>query len=350
VTRYVPVLKGRQGELNALAQVQLATRREMLPLLEVVPADPTDPLGVVDDCRKAVEKLAKSWQEPVLLDGGLLDLSLDLQGNARGPLWELTEHARAALLPAVPVLRLADDVLARTDAAAACEQDGNGVCVRLVEQDLDEEPDDLELALDDLLRQVGITRTNTDLVLDAGAVDGDLAVRGVARIVRSLLRELASAQDWRSVTVIAGAFPEDLSAFQPWVIGRRPRFDAALYDQIMSKRLPRVPGYGDYAAAHPLLTTGQPFASLPQLRYTAASDWLVLKGRRNDPRGHNQFFDICDAISEQPEFAGPGLGTADTRIAAPRSYGPGNWSTWSQVSTTHHLDLVVSRLATLGEP
>jgi hypothetical protein len=350
VTRYVPVLKGRQGEFNALAEVQLATRRGMMPLLEVVPADPADPLGVIDDCRKAVEKLAKVWQAPVLLDGGLLDLSLDLRLDARGPLWELSEHARAALLPAVPVLRLGDDILARTDAAAACEQDGNGLCVRMVEQDLDEEPDDLDQALDDLLRQVGVGRADTDLLLDTGAVDGDLAVRGGARIVLSLLRSLASLQDWRSVTVVGGAFPEDLSGFQPWVLGRRPRFDASLYDRVMSKRLPRDPDYGDYAVAHPLLRTGQPFAPPPQLRYTTASDWLVLKGRRNDPRGYNQFFDVCDVVSGQPEFSGPELGIADVRIAAPRDHGPGNGSTWRQVSTTHHLDLVVSRLASLGEP
>lgn len=350
MTRYVPVLKGRQGEFNALGDVQFAARQAILPLLEVVPADPTDPDGVIDDCRKAIERLAKAWQGSVLLDGGLLDLSLDLQGHARGALWELSEHARAANLSAIPVLRLGDNMLARTDAAAACGQDRHGLCVRLVGEDLDEEPDDLDAALDDLLAQVGVARGDTDLVLDAGAVDGDLAVRGGARIILSLLRGLSSVQDWRSVTVVGGAFPEDLSAFQAWQIGRRPRFDAALYDQVLSKRLPREPDYGDYGVAHPVFRTGGPFAPPPQLRYTVASDWLVLKGRRNDPRGHNQFWDVCDVISTQPEFSGAALGTADARIANPRSFGPGNGSTWRQVSTTHHLDLVVSRLATLGEP
>lgn len=307
-------------------------------------------MGVIDDCRKSVERLVKSWQSPVLLDGGLLDLSLHLQGHARGPVFELMEHARAARVPAIPVLRLGDDVLARIDAAAACAQSPHGLAIRLVGEDLDEEPDDLDDNLDTLLGEVGVRRGETDLLLDAGAVDGDLAVRGGARIVLSLLRGLSSVQDWRSVTVIGGAFPEDLSAFQAWQVGRRPRFDAALYDQVMSKRLPRAPDFGDYGVAHPSFKTGGPFAPPPQLRYTVAGDWLVVKGRRNDPRGNNQFYDVCDVIRQQPEFSGAALGTADARIADPRASGPGNGSTWRQVSTTHHLDLVVRRLATLGEP
>jgi hypothetical protein len=350
MTRYMPVLKGRQGEFNTLAEIQPRTRREILPLLEVVPSDPGDPETILDDCKKATERLAKSWMEPVLLDGGLLDLSLDLRGNARGPLWELADYARSLNLPAAPVLRLDDDLLARTDASAVCARDGRGVAIRLTEQDLDEEPEDLDVAFDQLLAMIGVTRASTDLLLDAAFVDGDLAVRGGARIIVSLLRGLEKIEEWRSVTVVVGAFPEDLSGFQPWKIGRRPRFDAALYDQVTEKRLPRTPDYGDYGVAHPILKTGQPFAPPPQLRYAAASEWLILKGRRNDPRGNAQFYEVCDTISKQPEFAGALLGAADARIGASQESGPGNGTTWRQISTTHHLDLVTSRLANLGEP
>jgi hypothetical protein len=350
MTRYMPILKGRQGEFNALAELKTVTRVGTLPVLEVVPADPTDPAGVVNDCRKTVEKIAKSWSGPILLDGGLLDLSLHLNDQARGPLWELAMHARAVGIAAIPVLRLGDDILARTDAAVACTQDKRGLGIRLVGADLDEEPEDLDESLDRLLEQVGVARGDADLILDVGSIDGELAVRGGARIILSLLRTLASLEDWRSITVAGGAFPEDLTTFEAWKIGRRPRFDAALYDQITSKRLSRVPDYGDYAVAHPVLRTGAPFAPPPQLRYTTASEWLVLKGRRNDPRGHHQFWEVCDVIARQPEFAGAALGTADARIADARAYGPGNGSTWRQLGTTHHLDLVVSRLANLGEP
>ncbi len=350
MTRYMPLLKARQGELFALADLQLATRRGVLPLLDVVPSDAADPESVKDSCRKTVERLAKAWTDPVLLDGGLLDLTLDL-GGARGPVFELAEHARAAGLQAIPVLRVSDGVLARTDAAAACATDGRGLGIRLEGDDLyEEDPDDLVESVADVLEQVGVNRGEADLVLDVGVVDGEVDAKRAARVVLPILRGLPALEDYRSVTVAGGAFPKDLSGFAPWSLGRRARFDAVLYDRIVSRKLPRTPDFGDYAVTHPILQTGAAFAPPPQLRYTVEAEWLVLKGSRNDERGHAQFFDICEQVRELPEFAGPALGNADARIADPRSYGKGNGSTWRQVATTHHLDLVVRRLATLGEP
>lgn len=149
----------------------------------------------------------------------------------------------------------------------------------------------------------------------------------------------------------AGAFPADLSGFEPWVLGELPRRDAGLWRSVAATRPSRLPGFGDYAIAHPLLATGVPFAPPPQLRYAAADRWLVLKGRRRDERANAQFFEICQAITGRPEFTA-GLGWADGRIAAAaaRRDGPGNGTTWRSIGTGHHLDLVVDRLRTRHEP
>ncbi len=350
MTRYVPILKGRQGEFNGLSDVQLKTKPGLLPLLELVPADPSDVDSVKDACRKGVDKLARFWAGPILLDTGLFDLSLDLYGSSRGPLWEAAEHARAVGLHAVPVLHLGDPILARTDTAAACAVDNTGLCLRLSDEDMSEDADDVNEAIDALLLEVGVVPADTDLVLDGSFVDGDLDVKRTTIAIRGLLRQLDHIDEWRSITVASGAFPEDLSGFQAWHVGRRPRFDAALYDRVLSKSLPRIPDYGDYAIAHPAFQAGGAFPPPPQLRYTVAEDWLVLKGSRNDPRSNAQFYDVCDQIATHPEFAGSGLGNADARIADPRAHGVGNGTTWRQIGTTHHLDLVATRLATLGEP
>jgi hypothetical protein len=86
------------------------------------------------------------------------------------------------------------------------------------------------------------------------------------------------------------------------------------------------------------------------LRCTAADKWLVLKAALNDRRGHTQFYGVCEAIASHPGFVGAALGRADARIAHPRSNGPGDASTWREIGTTHHLDYLVQRITTLGEP
>jgi hypothetical protein len=346
----VPILKGRQGEIDALKSVQLRTRQAMLPLVELAPKDEVDTAATVaKNCRQTVEKLGKTYQHPVMLDAGLFDLNAAVDGQ-RGAVALVTDTARGLGMPAQPVLRLGDPVRAVREAAAAHVTDGRGLTIRLVGEDLDEDPDDLDAALQGVLNDTRTTRALVDLVLDVGPVDGDFAVRGGARLVVSLLRDLPKIGEWRSVTVTSGAFPVDLSQFTPNVIGERPRYDAQLFDQVRHRKLPRQPDFGDYGVAHPGLAVGGAYSPPPQVRYTAAEHWLVLKGRRNDPRGHTQFHRICSIIAGHPEFAGTPVGAADQRIAAGSPEGAGNGTTWRMIGTTHHLDYVTMRLTTLGEP
>lgn len=350
IPRYVPILKGRQGELDALREVQLATRQAMTPLLEVAPKDEAeDPATVLKICQQTVEKLAARYRHPIMLDAGLFDLKAEVDGG-RGVVAVLADAARAAGLVAQPVIRLGDPATAVREAGEAVAVDGRGLTLRLGGEDLDEEPDELDDVFDGLLDQAGTDRQAVDLLLDVGPVDGDVAVRGAARMLTSLIRDLPSITRWRSLTVAAGAFPVDLSQFTANVVGERPRYDAQLFDRVRGRTLPRYPDYGDYAVAHPTLSIGNAFSPPPQLRYTAAEHWLVLKGRRTDPTGNAQFHRICQIIAAHPEFAGTPTGNADRRIADGSPEGPGNGTTWRMLGTTHHLDYVTLRLTSLGEP
>lgn len=347
---YVPILKGRQGELDALGSVQLRTRQAMTPLVEVAPKDEAEePAAVLKVCQSTVAKLAKKYLHPMMLDGGLFDLKAEVDGG-RGVVAVLADEARGSGLVARPVLRLGDPTRAAQEAGEAHQRDGHGVAVRLYGEDLDEDPEDVDDLLDTLLATANITRADVDLIFDIGPVDGDVAVRGGARMVIALIRDLPSIHDWRSITVTSGAFPIDLSQFTANVIGERPRYDAQLFDRVRTRRIPRQPGYGDYAVAHPSFAVGGAYPPPPQLRYTVSDRWLVLKGRRTDPTGHAQFHRICHIIASHPEFAGVPVGTADQRIADGSPQGPGNGTTWRMIGTTHHLDFVTLRLTSLGEP
>lgn len=348
--RYVPILKGKRGELDALRDVALGTRHGIFPLVEAVPPDdPGDVTAMVKAIEALSATLAARFVQPLQLDAGLYDLGIDM-GGGHSAVAVLANAARAQGLQAQPVVRLGDSRMALEDARDTHAADGRGLTIRLGGEDLDEEADDLDRALDGLLAGGQVGRAEVDLLLDLGAIDGDIAVLGAGRLVLSLLRDLPSILSWRSVTVASGAFPVDLGSFTANVIGERPRYDAQLYDYVSKRKTPRTPDYGDYAIAHPLLLVGAAFSPPPQLRYTVADRWLILKGRRNDPLANQQFHRICQVIAGHPEFVGARLGQADARIAAGSPEGPGNGSTWRAIGTTHHLDLVVLRLTTLGEP
>jgi hypothetical protein len=345
---YLPALKGRQGEFTALADIQPVTRRTVLPVIEIVPGPVDDAATLRTTVDKTVRKLGVWAGSRLLLDTGWLPGDIELRAGV-GVLGYATAAAGDAGIGATPVVRLNDAELAHRDARLHAGR-GHGIAVRLNVEDMDEDPEDLEEALMALLHRLGRSPAEVDLLLDLGAVDGDVAVRTGARLIRDVLHGLPEPEAWRGLVVLAGAFPTDLQAVQPWTLGELPRRDAMLHDHLRRRPLPRVPTFGDYAVAHPLLVTGPAFPAAPQLRYTASDRWLVLKGRRNDPEGHEQFYRVCEAIARHPEFAGAALGRADARIADPRREGPGNASTWRAIATTHHLDYLAHRLTTLGEP
>jgi hypothetical protein len=347
---YVPFLKGRQGEFAALADIQLSTRQRVLPLIEIVPGPADEPVDVRSVINHTAKKL-KVWAgDRVLLDAGLLPTDVVIAGES-GAAGYAVQAAAGELVNATPVIRLNDEDLALQDAAAAHAEHGHGIAIRLNVEDLDEDAEDIDKRLLWSLAKLGVSRAEVDLLLDMSVVDGDPAVRVLSRLAADALRGLTAIDEWRQVVVASGAFPADLSTFGPWTIGEAIRYDAALYDRLRQrKRIDRMPIFGDYAIAHPLLANGPAFPPAPQLRYTVADKWLTLKGSRNDPRGHEQFYEVCARIARHPEFVGPSLGRADARIADPTRYGPGNGATWRQIGTTHHLDYVVQRLTSLDEP
>ena len=115
----------------------------------------------------------------------------------------------------------------------------------------------IETALTELLGILSTERRDIDLILDLGAVNGDLSVRAGARLVADALRGLTAMDEWRNVIITVGAFPSDLSAFEPWTLGEAPRYDATLYDHLRQRRrLPRIPTFGDYVVTHPALMAG----------------------------------------------------------------------------------------------
>lgn len=348
---YVPVMKGRQGEFAALGDVQPVTRSQILPLIEIVPGPDDEATTLRQVIDKSMRKLRPWTGHRLLLDSSLLPVEVPLAGE-RGAVAFAAMRARELVgVSATPVVRLNDEPRAHADAAATHRDYGVGVALRLDTEDLEEDPEDVIDVLEDTLHTLDLRPPDIDLVFDLGVVDGDLAVHAGARFAADLLRTLRRPDDWRKVIVTSGAFPADLSFIEAWRLGEPPRYDAQVHDRLQQRRrIPRLPLYGDYAVAHPSMTNGPAFPAPPQLRYTVADRWLTMKGRRNDPRGHDQFYLVCEHIRNHPDFVGATLGKADDRIAHASQHGPGNASTWRQIATTHHLDYVVQRLTTLGEP
>jgi len=67
---YVPILKSKRGELDALSRVGEVDRILLTPLLELPPADFDDPVTLAAVIQAKAQNIARAWgvDRPVFVD------------------------------------------------------------------------------------------------------------------------------------------------------------------------------------------------------------------------------------------------------------------------------------------
>jgi hypothetical protein len=351
---YVPILKGKLAELTALEHVRIQDRSRMTPLVELISDDSGDVALLQSALDSLVRRLGGGWgaSDRLIVDtnGAADDSPLP---NGELAVRRLHDGLSEEGVQAVPTVWLDTPHAVVEEVSAIQARDKRGLCLRVVLDDLQDTGGLPEADLSALLQSCNVVPNEVDLVLDMGAVDGG-SVTAYATLARMILAALPYATQWRSLTLASGAFPVNLQAFGAYSPGAAPRHDSQLWGLVSSRPLPRAPGFGDYAIAHPEAPTGGAFAPAPNLRYTTAPDWVIWKGKKGTPAGNKEFFAVCARLVDQAPnvFSGEDFSWGDEEIArcASAQGGPGGATQWRAWGTSHHLAYVIDRLATTGAP
>ncbi|WP_270352214.1 beta family protein [Microbacterium testaceum] len=367
---YFPILKARQGELKALEQWREYEHPWVFPIVEVIPwvrSEDSDESPQneqeTQEVTAAVGRLAKAWSgkhSTLYIDAAYAEP--DLEGS--GQLWRDVQPVLARVLRgldergvvAAPVVRAGADpeyvqqiprILPRGAAIAAI--------LRVTAEDLDDSIMPLRQVINRTASALQMPAKDIAVVLDLGEVKDDSAMLLAARLARFVLPQLAQ-DSWSELAVAAGAFPVNLADVQAHQVASLARWDLQLWRSLRTFELPngRTLRFADYGVGHPVLPIGGAFAAPPQLRYTQEDSWLVGKGKRQERRGHQQFYDICAAILARlgPNATPPSASWGDEIIhlaaqsasSAMPSVGPGNASTWRAIATSHHLAYTADQL------
>jgi hypothetical protein len=363
-THYIPILKGRLGEYNALKRMKPDVASSYTPLLELIPTgeslseqgDP-DPAGIRLSIQKAIVRLDSYWpvSEDLIVDAHLIPEVPDLY-----PIAEIVRHFGLLGNQVIPAVRPSDsDESLGALASTLRTITQNSVCIRLSDEDLDDSDMPIEAGLLRVLSKLDVTPETVDLVLDFGPLRDEQAASFAARIARLIIGELPHQASWRSITLAGGGFPAALDTVAPRVLTDLPRWEVTMWTTVRDrmKDKGRLPSFGDYAIAYPVQPNGVGFAPAPQIRYTTAESWLVLKGKKTERRSSAQFFDICGIIAGYAGFTRE-LSWGDEEIASkaewanvdpvPPSAKPGNAMMWRAIGTSHHISFVIDQLARPG--
>ncbi|MEV4280733.1 beta family protein [Actinoplanes xinjiangensis] len=332
---YVPILRGRDGEFQALKHISLSEIRSMRPIIEV----PSSGKGTAADVDQFVHRARRHL--PFGLHIGV-DSAQVISGSDDGidAVREIAEALAGSGIAMAPIVRPDDDpaLLARLGQAARLH-DGSCVVRWNAASGVPTEAD-----LDRLRSGTGVAIDHCELVVDCQEVRSMTDVEWAGSRIRRIV-SWARSYPWRSMTLASGAMRQSLTGLPKRVPTPIDRCDQMLWQRVGDLGL----RYGDYGITHPKPPAAQvPGRPMPTLRYTADEAWWIYRWPR-ESKGNASFLDLCDhlVISDHWPTEGGAFSWGDQQLAlrAAREGEPGGPSQWIAWGTSHHLAFVMRRLA-----
>lgn len=348
---YVPLLKGKRGEFNALAQLSHKVKSLITPFIDVPRVSRSDEEEIDVHLMKIVNNLKLSWgtENPIFIDLADIDLT---QRTADGshPVKYLFGLLRAASIRAIPCTGPIDrDSDYNNAIATVLKEDNSGICIRILYEDMDS-IEELSEAINDLLGLLTITRQDVHLLLDFKDIrNGDIAK--LARKAVRIINNLHNIASWKTLTMAASGYPDSLSSVKGDSTAEINRLEFLLWGSVISdKTVKRHPSFGDYGIVHPILLELDPrtMRSSAKIRYTLNDRWLIIKGHslKKEPK-FKQYHNLSGQLANKKEFIGAHYSWGDDYIAkcAMKTVTSGNLETWVKVDTNHHLTFVSEQIA-----
>jgi len=368
---YVPILRWKAAEREALKELPSEERRIITPLVELImPARKRlkkgeKPKTSEEYQTQSIEKLKGTLPDlpkEVLEYWGnspiFIDLNLLIGGTLRE--WGYTEimskgHTLGTVI--IPVIRLNSDADLENTVVKIVKQHEGGLCLRILRSDLSSR--NMAININEFFKKHHLRHEQVDLLIDFELVEG-MPPSEYSQITKSI-QNIPDLLKWRTFTVAGGAFPFDLSRFSAHGTYRIPRSDwTCWFSEIYSGTLKRKPAFADYTIQHPIYTEPNPDANpSASIRYTSDNEWVIMRGEAlhkvdkdgNEGPGHSQYPSHAQLLMGQPEYKGKDFSYGDAYIAEKGAdvdtTKTGNPRTWLRAGVNHHLVLVARQISSL---
>jgi len=346
---YVPVLKIKRGEKDALRAIPASLSAGITPLLEVV--ERVDGKTVA----KHIDTAFKGLQESTRLYPRCLVDAKALAPDGETAAHEVFNRASADGMVFTPVTGMSRSV----DVDPALLHSNNGIAIRLTVEEF--ESGGLAYRLSKFVETHKLSPTQVDLIVDLGPVD-KLIYDGVQLLASSFLSAVPDHSLWRTLTLSGCAFPQTMGGVKSASHDLVERNEWRTWrDHLYANRrtLARLPTYSDCGIQHSKGVEGFDFRTMQAsaaIRYTLDENWLLIKGRgtRTNP-AKIQFPGLAKSLvygRHATNYAGAShcTGCTDMKAAAHGVPKLGSPEVWRRLGTIHHIMTVVRALTALPWP
>jgi hypothetical protein len=343
---YYPLLRTKKGEVNALTTLGPEAVAATRPILQVTPPDRNEKGELVAASSEYVTKIANTLQE-ILAVGSQLSCYLDPSPAHLSPflLEDLlfaigsyggTPQPVYSLFNSIPYARLYKHLMGAPKAPI--------IRVR---------PDEITMTvLDDIEKAIQIYQLETHrttILLDVGNImetNGyfEMGLKGTINDLKTL--------GLAGIILASCALPDSLEEVAKWKPTTYSRKEAELFKKMKSATRCDLQ-FGDYATGSVKIEPNVSRIGAPKIRYTLSDYYVILKGQMVGSRPNTmseQYQRISEYLVSLPEYPGRNFSWGDDFIYKASLGGVhsrGNATTWVSVSTSHHLELIVSLLAAM---
>lgn len=342
---YVPLLKAKEGETIALAELHSATRDLIMPFFDISRPNNVTPDHISSHIQKATLNIARRWgqRRPVYID------TFDLEPNARctDGTHPIERFARSLIsygietYPTVGLDRDKDHI----DAVSKLLQDqiANRICIRLIYADGDlADPEFLVGQVAQALGQVGCEAESSDIVIDLRGIV-DTALPRTKSDVFEAIAALQSAESAASIILAGTSFPNNLGIVPKDGTQKIDRHELSIWAETLAARSTEsLIRFGDYGIVYPEFT--EQFVGKhrnAKVRYAHGQAWTVYRGHSlaHTP-AVSQYPVLCSNLVDDECFASSNESWGDRSIVrcARELEVPRDPTRWVAIDTNRHIE------------
>lgn len=352
---YMPTLKNKLGEFTAIKEISTKSKKSTRPMFEIIGfvenKDLKKPKTIDDYYDDVASKIFKNWGNELFYLDSLSNTDVLISDGKTHHLSYL--HKELINKGCSPIFSTNFNKcnLFNKSLSDIIKKDGNGCCIRVTTSDI--EYIDFHKTLASLIDNLNISTLEVDLVIDLKSIyNSNININWV----EGLINKIPNIHSWRSITLLSGAFPIDVSTLKRNAVSIIPRADWNLWSTLTNKSGFDILNFGDYSISNPALIPvkiGNIFLTpSANIRYTAVDNWIVLKGQSTKPNfgGFEQYFDLSKDLIKRKEFCSSSFSYGDSYIdkCAKKLVSKGSSTTWKGVVTNHHIEFVVNQLSSFG--
>lgn len=317
----------------------------MQPLLVLDPgSSPPNQFDKVEEVARTLHRHGRH----LMIDASEVAHLPDFGGGPVGALGELADRLDGPAdlfddypVPFEPVIRSDASINGFSAYRNLCEELGLGGAIRV------RPGEGLGEYLDALLEQLRLDNADLDLILDLQylpEITPQLADRAT-----EVLRTIAEAGPFRSMTLLSGSVPRSLDRTSTW---EQPRVEEVLW-RLLGEETSVGLRLGDYGVVHP--RPGRGFRSKHvNLKYSCSRSWLYSRERTREGVDDTEAESarastlraICRDLVDSDYFSGPEFSWGDEEIYTAFNDRASKWGRASRsvaLGTSHHLAYLATR-------